>query len=327
MGKNLKYAGSVKNIWESDTDLDSLYFEFTDKYSIFDWGEMPDLIESKGRALSLMAESFFKLLDFPNHFEGREDQFLKVRKVNVLAPTKNEKGYNYDIYTERPSNCLIPLEVVFRLGIPQGSSLIKRSNNQVYMKSIGFEKSEILEGNWLNRPCIEFSTKLEPSDRYLSFEEAQKISGLNDQEFEQLKQAAIDLSKKLQRVFADLNIELWDGKFEFAFDENRKLVLVDSIGPDELRLLFKGVHLSKEILRQYYKESEWLQEVKSADKSDHTWKLKVTSKPHKLEPNFKNSVSKMYQKLAIDICKKANVECEFIVNESLSEIVNNLEIL
>ena len=37
----------------------------------------------------------------------------------------------------------------------------------------------------------------------------------------------------------------------------RHFVLVDSIGPDELRLTFKGTQLSKQNLRNSYKNSNW----------------------------------------------------------------------
>lgn len=41
-------------------------------------------------------------------------------------------------------------------------------------------------------------------------------------------------------------------------------MLVDSIGPDELRLTYDGIQISKEILRQFYAGSEWLQAVATA---------------------------------------------------------------
>ena len=49
-----QYTGSVKNVLASIEDPDSLWFAFTDDYSVFDWGKMPDSITNKGKALALI---------------------------------------------------------------------------------------------------------------------------------------------------------------------------------------------------------------------------------------------------------------------------------
>ena len=36
-------------------------FHFSDRYSVFDWGRMPDLIEGKGEALCIMGAYCFEL--------------------------------------------------------------------------------------------------------------------------------------------------------------------------------------------------------------------------------------------------------------------------
>ena len=51
------YAGSVKNIYSTDS-VSNLIFEFTDDYSVFDWGKMPDAIPRKGEALAKLMPSF-----------------------------------------------------------------------------------------------------------------------------------------------------------------------------------------------------------------------------------------------------------------------------
>ena len=47
----LIYTGSVKNIYQAD-DPALLWFEYTDDFSVFDWGKMPDPIPGKGEALA-----------------------------------------------------------------------------------------------------------------------------------------------------------------------------------------------------------------------------------------------------------------------------------
>ncbi len=57
----LLYEGSVKNIYQAD-DSAQLWFQYTDDYSVFDWGKMPDPIPGKGEMLARLGEWFFTQL-------------------------------------------------------------------------------------------------------------------------------------------------------------------------------------------------------------------------------------------------------------------------
>ena len=46
----LFHRGSVKNIL-GETDAKQLIFAYSNRYSVFDWGEMPDHIPHKGECL------------------------------------------------------------------------------------------------------------------------------------------------------------------------------------------------------------------------------------------------------------------------------------
>lgn len=59
--KNI-YTGSVKDIYQKD---DTLIFHFTNRYSIYDWGQMPDLIEQKGEALATTARLIYTMIADP----------------------------------------------------------------------------------------------------------------------------------------------------------------------------------------------------------------------------------------------------------------------
>ena len=58
----LLYTGSVKNV-RGEVSESFCYFEYSDRYSIFDWGEMPDHIDQKGIALNRMGAAFFEYLE------------------------------------------------------------------------------------------------------------------------------------------------------------------------------------------------------------------------------------------------------------------------
>jgi phosphoribosylaminoimidazole-succinocarboxamide synthase len=194
--------------------------------------------------------------------------WMKVRSLEVLRPhpftLDRYTLYSYshpDPVLERPF--LIPLEVVFRFGMPQGSSLEKRlAQNPHYYAELGLSTPPVKE-TLFERPVLEFFTKLEPKDRFLTPQEAFLIAGLSEPDFRHLYDMALLASLWLYQVFAAKGITLWDGKFEFAWTP-QGLMLVDSIGPDELRLMVDGVHLSKEVIRQFYTHTPWEMAVREA---------------------------------------------------------------
>jgi phosphoribosylaminoimidazole-succinocarboxamide synthase len=316
---NLIYRGSVKDIYRS-LNSEHVVFSFSDRYSIFDWGEMPDLIDDKGKALSYMGAFFFNYLGDcqnwinwkePNHLSGAGQDLLKafrdngvnhhfvkmseeieygleVKKVDVPCVGKNSP-YNYDLYKKKVNNTLIPLEVIFRFGVPVGSSLVSR-------------RDDVKVGDTFNKPIIEFSSKLESIDRYMEFSEAKDIAGLTDVEMSCLLDTTILIASRLKDFFTDHSIELWDGKFEFAFGANRELILVDSIGPDELRLICDGESLSKEYLRQFYSESRWKKALKKAQSEDsinvQEYVVNTLNEPPlTLDSEYKNCFSSLYKSL------------------------------
>jgi len=92
-------------------------FIFSDRYSVFDWGEMPDRIEHKGAAIALLGAFFFEKLEemgIPTHYLGLvEDNrankishiknpvnSMEVKMLQVIKP--EEKGDWYD--------CLMKME-------------------------------------------------------------------------------------------------------------------------------------------------------------------------------------------------------------------------
>jgi phosphoribosylaminoimidazole-succinocarboxamide synthase len=149
--------------------------------------------------------------------------------------------------------------------MPSGSSLKERlEKNPAYARTLGLSKQPV-EGQMFERPVLEFYTKLEPKDRLLSAQEALLISGLDGAQFNELVDRTLFACIALFWQFQQRGIELWDGKFEFIMHEG-KILLADSIGPDELRLLYKETHLSKEMIRQIYRGSNWERSLKEAQK-------------------------------------------------------------
>lgn len=347
------FKGSVKDI-RGIKGKSPYYFEYSDRFSVFDWGAMPDLLQDKGKALAQLAHFFFDYLEEPKNWINWkvEDQiystfkdsttykglctrglehhslglvdfnsksvttkisnYLKVKAINVVNPKEIESkvlDYDYSSYSEKQHvNTLVPLEVIFRFSIASGSSLLKRVGSKKYLSELNLTDKP-KEGDKFSLPIIEFSTKLETTDRYISKKEAQRISGMTAKEVQRLYDLSSLLALRLKTIFNICNIELLDGKMEFAFSSDideegeRSFSLVDSIGPDELRLTYQKTQLSKESLRAFYRSSQWYKAVQDSkiialNRGSSDWRgvctKELNTEPPSLDVKIKDCVSQMY---------------------------------
>jgi phosphoribosylaminoimidazole-succinocarboxamide synthase len=301
-------------------------FLFSDRYSVFDWGEMPDHIDGKGAALCLMGAYCFEQLEtigVKTHYRGLVDasgkavkvselkhpsSVMEVALVNVYKPkTKVANGkiiHDYSFYTSALKNCLIPLEIIYRNGLPEGSSVFKRlSQGKITLKDLGLDHHP-KPGENLCKPIFDVSTKLEETDRYVKWAEAKKISGLTEQELTDVKTVLTKADETITKAASNADLKNEDGKIELAFDNKRKLMVVDVLGTlDECRFTYDGVHVSKEVARQFYKNTNWYADLEQAKKDSEAkgvqdWKSLCKSQPPKLDPKLKTIISEMYMAVA-----------------------------
>jgi phosphoribosylaminoimidazole-succinocarboxamide synthase len=301
-------------------------FLFSDRYSVFDWGEMPDRIDGKGASLCLMGAYCFEQLEkkgVKTHYRGLVDKngkavkfselkqpssIMEVNLVNVYKPkTSAANGkivHDYSVYTPKLKNCLIPLEIIYRNGLPEGSSVFKRlEQGKITLKDLGLDHYP-KPGEQLAKPIFEVSTKLEETDRYITWQEAQKIARLTDQELADVKAVLLKADETITEVASKAGLKNEDGKIELAFDETRKLMIVDVVGTlDECRFTFSGVHVSKEVARQFYKKTSWYADLEQAKKEAEAkgiqdWKALCKSQPPKLDTQLKVIISEMYMAAA-----------------------------
>jgi len=288
-------------------------FTFSDRYSVFDWGEMPDLIPHKGAAIALLSAYFFEKLermDILSHYTGlvEEDNVKKlagivkptntmeIKLLRVLKPEIKGSQYNYSMYRGGEGNFLIPLELIYRNYLPQGSSVFKRlKDGDIKPRDLGLDK-EPVPNQKLDTPILDVSTKLEITDRYLTWLEAQQISGLSDIEITKLKNLTSTVNDFITGEFSRIGLVNEDGKIETGFDGERRLMLVDVLGTlDECRFTLDELPVSKEIARIYYRNTAWYQAVEEAKKKDRqNWKNICALSPEPLPPGLKLLISQIY---------------------------------
>jgi len=325
--------GSVKDlkvIEEATADKMGVgRFIFSDRYSVFDWGEMPDHMDKKGEALCLMGAYCFECLEsmgVETHYRGLvtengrvvtlEDleaptRTMEINLVNVYKPEvsyyNGKVVYDYSWYTPKLRNCLIPLEVIYRNGLPEGSSVFKRlEQGKTTLDDLGLDHHPI-PGERFAKPLFDVSTKLEETDRYVTWREAEKIAGLTTQEVAEIKAVLSKVNDAISCIATHAALVNEDGKIELAFNTNRQLMVVDVVGTlDECRFTYNGVHVSKEVARQFYKKTSWYGDVEEAKKTAETqgvkdWKALCKSQPPKLDAKLKNIISGMYTATANEL--------------------------
>jgi len=307
-------------------------FRFSDRYSVFDWGEMPDLISQKGEALCMMGAYCFETLeeeDVRTHYRGlvgkdgktvdlddlnQPSSIMEVSLVNVYRPKAVTEGgrlqYDYGVYTPRLVNCLIPLEIIYRNGLPDGSSVFKRlEQGSTTYKQLGLDHYP-KPGEKLQRAIFDVSTKLEEKDRYVTWTEAKEIAGLTDGELSEIKDVLSSVNATITRVASRAGLENEDGKIELAFDDERRLMVVDVVGTlDECRFTYDGLHVSKEIARQFYRKTEWFNDVEEAKKKAEAegaqdWRKLCRSTPPKLDPKLRMIITEMYMAASNELTQK-----------------------
>lgn len=344
--------GSVKDLVvdssPTEIELGLGKFLFSDRFSVFDWGEMPNHIPLKGASLALMGAMSFELLEssgFNTHYIGLIDgdvikplnklskpsNIMCIKLTNVYKPKFTEQGYDYSFFEDKQGvldNYLIPLECVYRNGLPLGSSIFNKINQgKLTLKELGLAQMP-KSGDMLSKPLYDFSTKLEESgDRMIKDrKELLQISGLTENQFfgleDEIRRANDIITKHCERV----GLINYDGKIELMKYQN-KFYFVDVLGtPDECRFSLGNLQVSKEVIRQWYKKNDsvWASAVDSyKNKYNVDWRQEMINnglEPASLPSDFLNLVSEMYAACANTYCKK-----KFFDVRPLNKVMNDLE--
>ncbi|GAB7094794.1 phosphoribosylaminoimidazolesuccinocarboxamide synthase [Halolamina litorea] len=305
----------------TDDELGRGRFVFTDDYSVFDWGRMPDRIPEKGRSLCTMgADNFERLADagVPTHYRGvvspddagsdapptydldavsGPPRQMAIDLTVVPDLPHGADGYDYDqFHASAGSHYLVPLEIVFRNEVPIGSSLRARKEPE----DVGLDRHRWPdEAVSLPEPIVEFSTKFEEQDRYLDDDAAAEIAGRAD--LDDLRETALAVNEVITERAAETGFVHEDGKIECLWVDGEVRV-ADVAGTfDENRFAYDGQELSKEVLRQFYKgyDPDWVAAVKDAKAVAEAegvadWKSFCEESPEPLPADVREVAGEMY---------------------------------
>jgi len=311
---------SVKNFRvdrePTDDSLGRGAFVFTDDYSVFDWGKMPDQIPDKGTTLCTMGACNFELLEaagVSTHYRGvLADEVVSLEAALDAGDPPTEMAidltrvpdlpfvdgsYDYEAYfAATGEHYLIPLEIVFRNRVPVGSSLRTRADPGAFGLDLSEWPDEPVD---LPEPVIEFSTKYEEQDRYLDRAEAEHIAG--PASLDALESVAREVNRLVTEQAEDAGLTHQDGKIECLFDDG-EIRVADVVGTfDENRFSYRDQQVSKEVLRQYHRRTQpaWVETVAVAksradSESVADWKALCDRDPEPLDETAVETARDLY---------------------------------
>ncbi|MGF1456810.1 MAG: phosphoribosylaminoimidazolesuccinocarboxamide synthase [Alphaproteobacteria bacterium] len=251
----LIHKGSVKDVYRVGPG--EIEFRFSDRISVFDM-PIPSAIPGKGAALCSMACHWFSRLDaagIPHHFlERTGPAAMRVRAVDQVPSLANRPKPWRSVF--------IPLECIQRHYVA-GSLLDRLRKANLSPEAVGLAPGTVpAMGMKLPSPFFEMSTKFEASDRLLSHEEAMALAGIDPHTVEALETLCRRIDGLIADALARASFFHVDGKKEFGFDADGRLMVVDVFGTlDEDRFwdraAYEGtgatIDLSKEYVRQHYR--------------------------------------------------------------------------
>lgn len=254
-------VGKVKEIYDEG---ETLLFKFTDKISVFD-KIIPTLIPHKGESLCRTASYWFNMAEKEAHVQTH---FREMPSNNEMRVTKyfipEKKGNPFEV------EYVIPIEFITRYFVA-GSLFDRLKSGDINPLDVGLNGMPGY-GEELDDPFFEMTTKYEAFDRPLKVGEAKELGGMSNSDLTEIKEVIFKIDRRINKQVRKRGLLHVDGKKELAFGVGRTPVLIDTFGTaDEDRFWDlkdyeegKMVELSKESVRQYYRDIGYHKKLYSA---------------------------------------------------------------
>ena len=197
-------SGKVKDIYEYDEG--HLLFHYTDRVSAFDV-ILPTSVPRKGEVLCRLGAHFFETLGAPHHMVRTEGpDAMVVKKLTMIPVECVVRGYLYGSLMERleKGEVELPVEKVLASKLP--------------------------------RPYFDPTTKSEVKDEPITEGEIVAQGRMTAEELAEVEARTFEIYDKLSGRASASGYILADLKLEFGRDPDGRILLADSIGPDEFRM-------------------------------------------------------------------------------------------
>lgn len=223
-------SGKVKDIYENEDGI--LVFKFSNRVSAFDV-KFSEEIPKKGEVLCKFAEFWFNEIGVKNHFIKRKsDTEIVVKKMKMLPIECVVRGYFYGSLVNRWKNNEITLP--------------DNTNTELAAK--------------LEKPIFDPTTK-STHDLPINKNSSVEMGLVTSDEFDWLSETSIKIYEQMTSIADLAGFILADLKLEFGKIDD-KIILGDSIGPDEYRLWPKESYSVGKTQEAYDKQllRDWLTE-------------------------------------------------------------------
>jgi phosphoribosylaminoimidazole-succinocarboxamide synthase len=259
--------GKVKDIYELEDG--KLLFHFSDRVSAFDV-KMATPIPRKGEILCRFGEFWFNTLETPHHMLYVHDKDkMVVKKLSMIPLECVVRGYFYGSFVDRYRE---------RLG-----------------KELPFNYQPMMAEK-LPLPIFDPTTKSEEHDEPINKDLAISKKLVTAEDYDTLVKTSISLYEKMSAIADRAGFILADVKFEYGRDETGKIVLGDSLGPDEYRLWLKADYQPGKMQEAYDKQllRDWLVRIGFKSEIDKLAKEGKKPQPPTVASEIASELSRRY---------------------------------
>jgi phosphoribosylaminoimidazole-succinocarboxamide synthase len=164
---------------------------------------------------------------------------------------------------------VVPIEFISRVKIGANSSVWKRvARGEISLADLGLPP-DIPPGDPLPGHVLDYSTKYEPEDRYVTAAAARQLTGFSPERWAKINRTTAETSRLMTEFARSRGVEREDGKVEYVtLDQRGELdVLGDAVTTlHEDRLILDGTDITKQAIRDAFKRSspEWAAEIDRA---------------------------------------------------------------
>jgi len=275
-------------------------FTYQGVYSVFDRGTIKPPVPLDNSTVCIQGGFNFEKLEkegIPTHYLGlinfngekiRSSEIpscvrhppvtTRLKFVNRIMPKFHEGEWDYGMFGSNAEvkNYVHPIEFMVRNELPESSSVWGRvDRGEITLQDLGlpngFKKGDLIPEDL--KPILDYSTKFEPEDRYISADEARRLLNMSEERFENINNLSRKISRHNTELAASRGFKRLDGKYEYIcipdlFDGNPQDVLADEVCTwhSDRIVTLDGFPISKQNIRNKVKKKNplWFEDLDNA---------------------------------------------------------------